>query len=313
MNEVILKIGKVAIKLRGEWQENPDNPYMKLDAVSNDGSSYVSRVDNNVYPTSDSSKWMVLAKKGENGGKVTLEDFTPDELAELQRPATEAAQSLSALGKKIECLVEKAEPALENVIQYSDRLIALELEVFPYEFTVTGGGIYKKEVPVDVTIKWEIRRKNQIVTPEQIYINGNLIEDSIEGETFTNVTLDTEYEIKAIIEGKEIINSINVKFVNPSYYGIVKDDFILSEGNISSLLEIIKDSKKYESSATTSYEKICYAYPAYFGELESIIDESSQEILRSFTKSSIKMNGENYFVYILTNSSTVKNYKIKFI
>lgn len=313
MNEVILKIGKVAIKLRNEWQERPERPYMKLDAVSKDGSSYVSLLDNNTAVPTDSSKWMVLSQKGKKGDKVTLEDFTPDELAELQRPATEAAQSLSALGKKLECLVEESEPALEDVKQYSDRLVALELEVFPYTLTVSGGGVHKKGLPTDITVSWEMRRGSQKVEPDKVTVNGSVVEDIVSEKTFNNVTTDTTYEVVATKDGKSITESTSVTFVNPSYYGVVSNDFTVSSGNISALQEIIKTGREYEGTATTSYQKVCYAYPSSFGELESIKDGSNQEILGSWTKSSLQINGENYHVYVLTDASTVTDYVLKFI
>ena len=172
MNEVILKIGKVAIKLRNEWQERPERPYMKLDAVSKDGSSYVSLLDNNTAVPTDSSKWMVLSKKGDKGDKVTLDDFTPDELAELQRPATEAAQSLSALGKKLECMIEKSEEAIDNIGSFEERLVTLEDEVFPYSLTVTGTGLFEKGTSQTIILEWTLKKGDNSVVPETSQVNG---------------------------------------------------------------------------------------------------------------------------------------------
>ena len=63
-------LGKVTITLCGEYV--PGTAYDRLDAVSNDGSSYISRVDENTAPLTDTDAWMVSAKKGEKGDSFVL-------------------------------------------------------------------------------------------------------------------------------------------------------------------------------------------------------------------------------------------------
>ncbi len=75
-------LGKVTITLCGEYV--PGTAYDRLDAVSNDGSSYISRVDENTAPLTDTDAWMVSAKKGEKGDPFTFGNFTPEQLASLK-------------------------------------------------------------------------------------------------------------------------------------------------------------------------------------------------------------------------------------
>lgn len=303
----------VSINPRGEWEEEKV-PFNRFDLVSKEGSSYLSLIDNNTEnPLLSSKNWQVIALKGEAEYKLNINELTPDDLALLQMPATQAAQSLSAFSKKIECLIEESEPALDSVIQYNDRLIALELEVFPYTLTVSGGGVHKKGLSTDITVSWEMRRGSQKVEPDKVTVNGSVVEDIVSEKTFNNVTTNTTYEVVATKDDKSITESTSVTFVNPSYYGVVSNNFTVSSGNISALQEIIKTGREYEGTATTSYQKVCYAYPSSFGELESIKDGSNQEILGSWTKSSLQMNGENYHVYVLSDASTVTDYVLKFI
>lgn len=259
MNEVILKIGKVAIKLRNEWQERPDRTYMKLDAVSKDGSSYVSLIDNNTAVPTDASKWMVLAKKGDKGDKVTLADFTPDELAELQRPATEAAQSLSALGKKLECMIEKSEDAIDNIGSFEERLVTLENEVFPYSLTVTGTGLFEKGTSQTIILEWTLKKGENSVVAETSQVNG--IPVSGNTKTFEGVTKDTEYTVSVTYSEKTFSRTAKAEFISPIYMGFSSQESsqsldITSLGKLS-VRKSPAGSYSVQNAATGNYLWIC--------------------------------------------------------
>lgn len=259
MNEVILKIGKVAIKLRNEWQERPERPYMKLDAVSKDGSSYVSLLDNNTAVPTDASKWMVLAKKGDKGDKVTLEDFTSDELAELQRPATEAARSLSALGKKLECMIEKSEEAIDNIGSFEERLVTLEDEVFPYSLTVTGTGLFEKGTSQTIILEWTLKKGDNSVVPETSQVNGIPVTGNT--KTFEGVTKDTEYTVSVTYSGKTFSRTSKAEFISPIYMGFSSQEYsqsldITSLGKLS-VRRSPAGSYSVQNTATGNYLWIC--------------------------------------------------------
>lgn len=69
-------LGKVSITPKGTWSAS--TAYVFLDAVSNNGSSYLAK--KNVpagTPLTDTSYWLTLAKKGDKGdtGEVSQADF----------------------------------------------------------------------------------------------------------------------------------------------------------------------------------------------------------------------------------------------
>lgn len=87
-------IGKIAPVFKGEWNTNVT--YTRLDIVKYWGSSYVCIADSTIHTMpDDTSNWLLVAEKGDDGHTFTYADFTPEQIAELQRPATDAAQEVA--------------------------------------------------------------------------------------------------------------------------------------------------------------------------------------------------------------------------
>ena len=77
-------LGKVSITPKGQWVAGT---YKRLDLVTNAGSSYLSMKDGNISELTVATDWMLVAEKGR---AFEYSDFTPAQIAELQRPATDA-------------------------------------------------------------------------------------------------------------------------------------------------------------------------------------------------------------------------------
>lgn len=85
-------LGRVRIDNKGPWAPGT---YDNLDVVTLGGSSYMCVKDGTTSNPETLEGWEVLAEKGETGMKgdpFTYSDFTQGQIAELQRPATEAAE-----------------------------------------------------------------------------------------------------------------------------------------------------------------------------------------------------------------------------
>lgn len=96
-----IDLGQVFLLLDGEWQQ--DKPYSRLTVVERNGSSYASLVDNiGKDPEQYTMVWMPIAKKGDKGDAFTYDDFTPEQIELLQRPATEAAELANQAVAQIE-------------------------------------------------------------------------------------------------------------------------------------------------------------------------------------------------------------------
>lgn len=203
-----------------------------------------------------------------------------------------------------------------GLMSYEDKVLLQKLaaSVFPLTLTVTGGGVYRKTTTQTVTVSWSLKQGPDAVTPDSLKINNEPIEVSLTSKQFPGITVNTTFSVEATKEGVTKTGSVSAVFVNPSYFGVVDSNFTPTPEGIQGLSsgEIIKDSKTYNTSAfNQNAQKNCYAYPKAFGALTSITD-GKNEFINSYTCSELEVNGEMYYVYVLSEASTVSNYSLQF-
>lgn len=203
-----------------------------------------------------------------------------------------------------------------GLMSYEDKVLLQKLaaSVFPLTLTVTGGGVYRKTTTQTVTVSWSLKQGPDAVTPDTLKINNEPIEVSLTSKQFPGITVNTTFRVEATKEGVTKTGSVSAVFVNPSYFGVVESNFTPTPEGIQGLSsgEIIKNSKTYNTSAfNQNAQKNCYAYPKAFGALTSITD-GKNEFINSYTRSELEVNGEMYYVYVLSEASTVSNYSLQF-
>ena len=203
-----------------------------------------------------------------------------------------------------------------GLMSYEDKVLLQKLaaSVFPLTLTVTGGGVYRKTTTQTVTVSWSLKQGPDAVTPDSLKINDKPIEVSLTSKQFPGITVNTTFRVEATKEGVTKTGLVSAVFVNPSYFGVVESNFTPIPEGIQGLSsgEIIKNSKTYNTSAfNQNAQKNCYAYPKVFGALTSITD-GKNEFINSYTRSELEVNGEMYYVYVLSEASTVSNYSLQF-
>lgn len=203
-----------------------------------------------------------------------------------------------------------------GLMSYEDKVLLKKLaaSVFPLTLTVTGGGVYRKTTTQTVTVSWSLKQGPDAVTPDSLKINNEPIEVSLTSKQFPGITVNTTFRVEATKEGVTKTGSVSAVFVNPSYFGVVESNFTPTPEGIQGLSsgEIIKNSKTYNTSAfNQNAQKNCYAYPKVFGALTFITD-GKNEFINSYTRSELEVNGEMYYVYVLSEASTVSNYSLQF-
>lgn len=203
-----------------------------------------------------------------------------------------------------------------GLMSYEDKVLLQKLaaSVFPLTLTVTGGGVYRKTTTQTVTVKWTVKQGPEVITPDSLKVNNEPIEVSLTSKQFPGITVNTTFRVEATKEGVTKTGSVSAVFVNPSYFGVVDSNFTPTPEGIQGLSsgEIIKNSKTYNTSAfNQNAQKNCYAYPKVFGALTSITD-GKNEFINSYTRSELEVNGEMYYVYVLSEASTVSNYSLQF-
>lgn len=144
-------------------------------------------------------------------------ELTPEQKIELQRPASQAAQSLSYLAKKIICIIESSEKVIGDVVNFGSRLENVENKIFPIEFHVYGSGVYEKGTNTDIVLSWELSNGKEIITPEIVTINNIPVEGN--SKIFKNVTSDKEYVVSAIYNNNQYTKIAKVVFCLPVRYG----------------------------------------------------------------------------------------------
>lgn len=131
--------------------------------------------------------------------------------------------------------------------------------------------------------------------------------------------VEGEYSLTAVVD-----ENGNVRFVwsngpiisNPYYYGVT--DKAIADLTSADIVVLTPDgTKKGDREYTISpyRERVVFAYPAEFGELDRIILVSTIEfnVTDSFQKLSMEISGTTYLVYISYNASTgTYNYQFKY-
>lgn len=203
-----------------------------------------------------------------------------------------------------------------GLMSYEDKVLLQKLaaSVFPLTLTVTGGGVYRKTTTQTVTVSWSLKQGPDAVTPDSLKVNNESVDVSLTSKQFPGIAVNTTFRVEATKGGVTKTGSVSAVFVNPSYFGVVDSNFTPTPEGIQGLSsgEIIKNSKTYNTSAfNQNAQKNCYAYPKVFGALTSITD-GKNEFINSYTRSELEVNGEMYYVYVLSEASTVSNYSLQF-
>lgn len=161
--------------------------------------------------------------------------------------------------------------------------------------------------PVKVTITPKIGDDN--TNADEIMINGAEHHGTTPYVYSDTATTTTTYNVRVSKENRLAHGSATITFVNPSYDGAVAANFTATEANIKSLTEAIRSGKGGTRTFNLNNQKACIAYPKAFGAATSIKDANGFDYLASYTRSELNVNGELYYVYLLTNAVVITDMK----
>ena len=183
-------------------------------------------------------------------------------------------------------------------------------KAFPFTVNVSIDKTLAKKgtsQPVKVTITPKIGDDNTEV--DAIMINGAEHHGAIPYVYSTTATTTTTYNVRVDKDGRSAQGSATITFVNPSYDGVVAANFTPTEANIKALTETLRSGKGGTRTFNLNNQKACIAYPKAFGAATSIKDANGFDYLASYTRSELNVNGELYYVYLLTNATTITDMK----
>ena len=183
-------------------------------------------------------------------------------------------------------------------------------KAFPFTVNVSIDKTLAKKgtsQPVKVTITPKIGDDN--IEVDAIMINGEEHHGAIPYVYSTTTTTTTTYNVRVEKEKKNARGSATITFVNPSYDGVVAANFTATEANIKALTETLRSGKGGARTFNLNNQKACIAYPKAFGAATSIKDANGFDYLASYIRSELNVNGELYYVYLLTNATTITDMK----
>ena len=205
-----------------------------------------------------------------------------------------------------------------------DTLVELEKDSYYRIALSVEEGKSLVEVPTTldtVEISWSVYYREEPVTDLCVKkFNNEEMEMSSRGIILRNLSLrshiEYEYSLEAVYHKMRKTAFTKIIGVHPSYIGVVENSFNPTENYIKEdCTKVLLDSNTYLLAGDSlDYQKICFAYPTYFGELSEIKDNKTCiDWLDSFTRKSININSVPYYVYLLTSGVTIsKGFNLTF-
>ena len=228
------------------------------------------------------------------------------QLSSIQTSLTSINNSIVSLNTIAQNQQNDINSLTTNYNQLLEQVLELQHTTYPLSISLNGGGIYEYGTSPTVTLNWSVTRNGVQVTPTIQKINNV---DAISPATY-HPTSDITYNLSVTYDGQNANSSAYVKFVHPSYCGIVVNDFVLNSTNILSLNKTIKDSKGFDVTYSELVnQKVCYAYPKQYGDISSIRDSNGFEYINSYILSTVTIDTIDYNVYLLESPTSITNFK----
>ena len=214
------------------------------------------------------------------------------------------------------------ETILEDLVtQYLKPEVKLTIEPATTLYDIVNDTVDK------ITMYATVTKKTSDVAQVEFFVNGtskNVVTNNVSSgglfeyifEPATPINADATFKVTVTDTKNETASATKtIKFVAKSYYGIVDANTgAPTEAVVKTLNGVLKDTKNYVyEGITTDWGKVCYAYPASFGNLTSIKDTVNNiNYTNSFTKTMVTVDGIEYVVYTQTTASAAAGIQVTF-
>lgn len=300
-------LGKVCLTANGKWDKTKQ--YDKISIVFNnaDNTSYISRQDVPAgIEITNEDYWQVI---GNRGTAIVVDDKLNGISANpIQNKAVYTA--IQGLDDKIELINDDViNLKVDNDFIKRDVTTLMD-KVFPFRVAVSiDKTLAQKGTTATANITVKAYQGDDITQVDAIIINGDEHHGNIPYTTQVTATTNTTYNVRIEKENKSASGSVSIRFVALSYSGVVASDFIANDANVKALTSALVGDRSREITFSPAHQKICIAYPKEFKEATSIKDGNGFDYLDSYTRSELNVNGELYYVYLLTNAATITDMK----
>lgn len=273
-----------------------------ISTVSSNSEQSIEQLTNQINQLSTVSQTH-SAYKAKNENDIT---YINQQISSIQTSIASTNNSITSLNTAIQGQQNDIAQLTTDYNSLQQSVTELLHTMYPLVISLSGGGIYEKGTTPTVTLSWSISRNGVTITPTTQKINNI---DVTSPKTF-NPTIDTTYTLYITYNEQSANSSVNVKFVSPSYCGVVSNDFQATSSNIIILNKTIKDTSRFDITySSLDNQKVCYAYPKSFGQLSSIKDSNGFEYISSYILSTVTINNIEYNVYLLESATSITNFK----
>lgn len=179
----------------------------------------------------------------------------------------------------------------------------LEQAIWPFEVSISARpSVIEIGAETSVLLSWTAKRKGAVVTPETQKLDGEAIEGTSKTVALTPQEEGSQTFIyEATYEKMTRQAAASVKAVHGSYFGVIAPTGAVDGETVKSLTKLILGSKALTRTGLVfHYSRLCFAYPASFGLLTSIKDGNGYEVIESYTRQTVDVDGVSYQCYVLT-------------
>lgn len=183
-------------------------------------------------------------------------------------------------------------------------------KVFPFKVAVSiDKTLAQKGTTATANITVKAYQGDDITQVDTILINGTEYHGNIPYTTQVTATTNTTYNVRVEKEDKIASSSVSIRFVALSYSGVVASNFVINAANVKALTSSLQGGKNRTLTFNLNNQKSCIAYPKEFGAAASIKDGNNFDYLDSYTRTEVTIDGEAYYVYLLSNPTTITDFK----
>ena len=191
-------------------------------------------------------------------------------------------------------------PTIDNVKLTLDEIIHKLYYVVPEitSFTTTPSKLVYEvgETVPEVVFNWTY---NKDITTQTL-TDCTLTDETDRTSTYsTPITTNKIFTLECSDGENTATKSIEFKFVYPTYVGVVDNGNVDETNILANCTKLTQDRTNITQKFTASFKTIVIATPKVFGQISSVINQNGYEVLNSFTKQELTINGIDYYVYSL--------------
>ena len=300
-------LGKVCLTANGKWDKTKQ--YDKISIVFNnaDNTSYISRQDVPAgIEITNEDYWQVI---GSRGIAIVVDDkLNGTSINPIQNKAVYTA--IQGLDGKIELINDDVTDLKTDNDFIKRDVTTLMDKVFPFKVTVSiDKALAQKGTTATANITVKAYQGDDITQVDAIIINGNEYHGNIPYTIQVTATTNTTYNVRVEKENKSASGSVSIRFVALSYSGVVASNFVANAANVKALTSSLQGGRNRTLTFNLNNQKTCIAYPKEFGAAASIKDGNNFDYLASYTRTEVTIDGETYYVYLLSSPTTITDFK----